>query len=586
MTSLKEHFASAIIELTRRGAPFEIDRRDIGGIEYSVYRHAPNSFIELLDKGRTYGDQEFLVFQNERLSFDEFYRQVDQLALQLTEKFSVGKGVRIAIAMRNYPEWMVAFVAVVKVGAVIVPLNSWGLAQELQQCLEDAQISLVFCDEQRLRILDQDALEIPAIVARASAFITGDNRHRFEDMIARDDPATIPEPSAEVTVDPEELAMIMYTSGTSGKPKGAMFSHRNCCQSLINFEAVGAAAYICNMDTFNRHGQKGLPAKALLAVPLFHVSGLFSQFILNLRNGRCLVIMYKWDPADACRLIDQEKLSLVMGAPSMLLELLRSKEFSAIDSSNIINMSAGGAATSNKLAEQVAEKVPSALPGAGWGMTESGAAGTAFTGYFIDHKPGSSGFVNPIVELRFCDESGEDVPSGTPGEVWLKSPTVIMGYLNAPAANCREFSDGWFKTGDIGYLDEDGCIFICDRAKDLVIRGGENIYPIEIENCIQSLQHVEGVAAFAVTSERYGEELAVVVKVSSENLAAVTVEDIQRHCREQLAHFKAPSFVVVTEQALPVNAVNKVLKRKLRTQFFPEQCRDDRNQSAATITTD
>ncbi|MFT6285926.1 MAG: long-chain acyl-CoA synthetase [Halieaceae bacterium] len=570
MSALKEHYQSAISELTKPGAPFETVRHDLGGIEYSVYLNAPKTFIELLDKGRTYGDQEFLVFQNERLSFNEFYRQVDLLALQLRAEFGVGAGDRVAIAMRNYPEWMVAFVAVVKVGAVIVPLNSWGLAQELQQCLSDAQVSLIFCDEKRLQILDPNEPEIPTIVVRASAFINDGNRHRFEDVINVDNPASIPDLSTAMTVDPEELAMIMYTSGTSGKPKGAMFSHRNCCQSLTNFEAVGAAAYICNIDSYNRHGQKGMPPRALLAVPLFHVSGLFSQFILNLRGGRCLVMMYKWDPVAACRLIDQEKISLVMGAPSMLLDLLSNSEFQTIDSSNIINMSAGGAATPSKLAERVSEKVPSALPGAGWGMTESGAAGTAFTGYFVNHKPGSSGFVNPIVALQFCDESGKEVPSGTPGEVWLKSPTVIMGYLNATDANCREFQDGWFRTGDIGYLDEDGCIFICDRAKDMVIRGGENIYPIEIEHRIQAMPGVEAVAAFAVHSEQYGEEVAAVVKVATGNVKKINANDIKRHCEATLAYFKVPSFIVITEVALPVNAVNKVIKSAVREKFFPE----------------
>ena len=179
MSALKRHYQSAVSELTKSGAPFETARRNIGGIEYSVYLNTPKTFIELLDKGRAYGDQEFLVFQNERLTFNEFYRQVDLLALQLSAEFGIGPGDRVAIAMRNYPEWMVAFVAVVKVGAVIVPLNSWGLAQELQQCLSDAQVSLIFCDEQRLQILDQDALEIPAIVVRASEVVTGGNRYRL-----------------------------------------------------------------------------------------------------------------------------------------------------------------------------------------------------------------------------------------------------------------------------------------------------------------------------------------------------------------------------------------------------------------------
>lgn len=523
---------------------------------------------ELLAPGRTFGNQEFLVYQDERYSFGEFFDQSDRLAHQLVTRFGICKGDRVAIAMRNYPEWLVSFVAIVSSGAVAVPLNSWGQTEELRLNLADAQASLLICDQQRLDTIDPAALNLPAIIVRSQGPLSA-NCTAFQQVLAGVDSEAVRKVLPSGPIGGEDPAMIMYTSGTSGRPKGALFSHRNCCQAIVNLEAVGAVAYMLNMDAFNQHAQLGAPAKSLLTVPLFHVAGLYSQFLLNLRNGRSIVMMYKWDPVTACDLISSEKISVVVGAPSMLLDLVQSEEFTAADKSNLINISGGGAATPTRLAELVQEKAPHALPGAGWGMTESGAAGTAFTGYPVTAKPGASGFVNPVVELRFCDEDGNEVAPGTAGEIWIKSPTVISGYINAPEANSSDFSDGWFKTGDIGYLDEDRCMFICDRAKDLVIRGGENIYPIEIENCIQSIPGVQRVAAFAVPSERLGEELAVVITCSHADLGKLTAETVQKYCEERLARFKVPSFVKITDVDLPMNATRKVIKRQVKDMYFP-----------------
>lgn len=568
MTSLKTAYEGALATLMQPGSPFEIGRKSYGGVDYLAFLNAPQNLVELLSPGRNFADQEFLVYQDERYSFGEFFDQSDRLAQQLANRFGICKGDRVAIAMRNYPEWLVSFVAIASAGAVVVPLNSWAQTEELRLNIADAQASLVICDQERLELIDPVALNMPAIVVRSEAALP-ESCASFQQLLSSVASEEVERALPMHAIDGEDPAMIMYTSGTSGRPKGALFSHRNCCQAIINLEAVGAVAYMLNTEAFNQHAQLGMPAKSLLAVPLFHVAGLYSQFLLNLRNGRSIVMMYKWDPVTACHLIDSEKISVVVGAPSMLLDLVQREEFSAADTGNLINVSGGGGATPTKLTELVQEKVPNALPGAGWGLTESGAAGTAFTGHPVTAKPGASGFVNPVVELRFCDEDGNEIAPGTAGEIWIKSPTLISGYINAPEANISDFRDGWFKTGDIGYLDEDGCMFICDRVKDMVIRGGENIYPVEVENCIQSMPGVLRVAAFAVPSERLGEELAVVISCSTEDLAVLTAEGVQQYCQERLAKFKVPSFVKFTDVDLPMNATNKVIKRQVKELFFP-----------------
>lgn len=568
MSNLKSAYEAAIQNLTQPGSPFETGSRNFNGMDTLAYVNAPTTLVDLLSPGRAFGNQEFLVYQDERYSFDDFFAQSDRLAQQLATRFGISKGDRVAIAMRNYPEWLVSFVAIASTGAVVVPLNSWGHAEELRMNIADAVISLIICDQPRLEQIDPVALNLPAIVVRSEEFLP-ENCASFQQLLDAADTASAHNTLPVVAIDGEDPAMIMYTSGTSGRAKGALFSHRNCCQAIVNLEAVGAMAYIFNTDAFNQHAQLGIPAKSLLTVPLFHVAGLYAQFLLNLRNGRGLVMMHKWDPLAACQLIDREKVSVVVGAPSMLLDLIQREEFSAADTGNLINFSGGGAATPTRLADLIRETIPNTLPGAGWGMTESGAAGTAFTGYPVTAKPGSSGFVNPVVELRFCDEQGKEVDPGMAGEIWIKSPTVISGYINAPEANSSYFSNGWFKTGDIGYLDEDGCIFICDRTKDLVIRGGENIYPVEVENCIQSIPGVRRVAAFAVPSEQLGEELAVVITCDSAHLGKLTAEMVQQHCQARLAKFKVPSFIKFTDIDLPMNATNKVIKRKVKDIYFP-----------------
>ena len=571
MTAFSAPFEQAIETVTAPGSPFEIAQHQNNGIDYRIYAKAPKTLIELLGPGREFGNQEFVIYQEQRWTFDDFHRQADILAVELIENLNVSKGDRIAVAMRNYPEWMVVFLAIISAGAVAVPLNSWGAGAELRQSIEEAQCTLLFCDQERLTIIDRDESQLATIVVRYDGPLPH-NCQSYDQVITDGlannlTPEAIQAVLAGVSIDTNDEAMIMFTSGTSGKPKAALFTHFNCCQAMTNFEAVGAVAYMTNTEAYSKHLAKGVPSKALITVPLFHVSGLFAQFLLTLRGGRTLVLMYKWDPDEACDIMIREKITIIVAAPSMLLDLTQHSKFKNVDTSIISNISGAGAATPSKLAKLLIEKLPNSLPGSGWGMTETGAAGSSFTGYFYNLKLGSCGFVNPIVDLRFCDEDGNELEAGSPGEIWIKSPATIAGYANNPSANAKEFKNGWFKTGDIGYLDQDKCLFICDRAKDMVIRGGENIYPVEIENIIQSLPGVIGACGFSVPSEKYGEELMVVVRVTPEEIHRIDAKLIKQHCRKFLATFKVPSVICVTDQVFPVNGANKVLKNEVKALF-------------------
>jgi acyl-CoA synthetase (AMP-forming)/AMP-acid ligase II len=254
------------------------------------------------------------------------------------------------------------------------------------------------------------------------------------------------------------------------------------------------------------------------------------------------------------------------GAPSMLLELLESPDFAGHDTSSLMSLGAGGAATPGKLAKLMFERVRNPFPGAGWGMTETNALGSSFTGQAFGHRMGSSGFVQPIIELRFLDEEGEEVPQGVPGHIWLKSITLIQGYWNRPDANAKEFRDGWFNTGDIGYLDSDGYLFLSDRAKDMVIRGGENVYPLEIESTLMNRPDVIETVAFGVPDEQMGEEVALIVRTAAG--ADLDADTVRAWLRERLAGFKVPRYVEFASEPLPRNVMQKILKKDIRADFL------------------
>jgi acyl-CoA synthetase (AMP-forming)/AMP-acid ligase II len=556
MSKIKQEFDAAIAQLTAPGAPFELAGSDESG---HYYAKAPANLVEALSVARQHGDREFLIYEGERRSFNQLMDEADAIGAALQAR-GVRPKERVALAMRNYPEWMAIFLAVVKVGAVIVPVNSWGTPADIAYTVEDCGARLVFCDQARYDGVAQLFRDkgIDAIIARPAK---GEDPNGLDAMVA-DFRGRAPTP---VEIDPEDLAMIMYTSGTSGKPKGAASTHRAICQALYNMECAHFAAAMSNSELIQTMLERGFEPTSLLAVPLFHVSGCHAQFLANLRGGRRIVMMYKWDVERALEYIEKERVTTINAAPSMLLDLLESPQFGQADTSSLFSLGIGGAATPPRVSKLLYDKLPQNFSGTGWGMTETNAQGASLTGEAFHVKPGSAGFPHPIVDIRICDEEGQTLPQGATGEIWVRSCANIREYWHRPEINTAEIRDGWLKTGDVGYLDDDGFLFLADRAKDMIIRGGENIYPIEIENELLELVEIKEVAAIGLPNERLGEEVAVVVHLYLRG--SLDMEQILDYAKSKLASYKVPTQVFFSEEALPRNATNKILKAVLKAKY-------------------
>ncbi|MFK8020224.1 MAG: class I adenylate-forming enzyme family protein [Pseudomonadales bacterium] len=567
LAELKQEYDNAIGELTKEGAMFELGSMQHNGHDYTIYKNAPETMLPHLDSGRAHGDKEFLVYEGERYTYNEVYAAADSLANALAKDFNIGTGDRVAIAMRNYPEWIVGFLGIAYTGATIVPLNSWGQKAELEYGLTDSEAKLVLIDEQRLSYVVDDlpAMGVQAIAVRTNnELLEKPNVSNYSELMGSHLGASVPVPA----VSPDDLFLMLYTSGTTGRPKGAMTSHRALSQAMYSFDVNAYACSMCNGEAVGKMLAKGYDQASLLAVPLFHMSGLHAGLLLGLRGGRKLVMMYKWEADKAIRLIEQERLTIFSVAPAMLQEVFNSPVFDETDTTSLFNIGAGGSATPPKVTEMIAEKVDSPYQGCGWGLTETNTSVCSFTGKAMAANPTSSGFVHPIVELQARDDDGNVLPAGQAGVFWAKTIALIDGYWNRPDANAEDFVDGWFCTGDIGYLDELGYVYLSDRAKDMIIRGGENVYPAEIEAAFFHHPAVSEAGVFAVPDDRLGEEVgaAVVLKTGM----SASEEELRELVAGLLARYKVPRYIWTRNEPLPRNPSGKILKKQLREEYAPD----------------
>jgi long-chain acyl-CoA synthetase len=549
-----------ITALTAAG-PFELARDDSLGWPIRVFKNAMPSMRTMLEGSRVHGDKPFLIYEDEVLTFEQHFRKVAALAGRLRE-MGVGKGDRVGIGMRNYPEWPIAFWACQAIGAVAVALNAWWTGPELVYALSDSTPKVIVIDGERLeRIVphlgELHAMEI-VVARRGGAEGPG---HDFEALVANP-PTELP----DADIQPNDLATILYTSGTTGFPKGAMATHRNHVTNLMNTMLGGAVA----------REVAGLPAPpadapqpgGLQTFPFFHIGGLTGLYV-STAFGSKIALMYKWVPTEGVRLIETHRLSSVAGVPIVVRQLLETGAASGADLSSLIGIAAGGAPVPPDLIRRIGTQFQAkASPGNGYGLTETTSAVISNGGPDYLAQPDSIGRPAASAEARIVDDNGVDVPEGSIGELWIRGPNVIPGYWNKPEATQEAFGGGWFRTGDLGYRDERGMYYVVDRKKDMIIRGGENVYCAEVEAAILEQPGVKDVAVLGVPDATYGELVGAVIQVPAEDLNDKRADAIIAALDGNLARFKIPTEVRLTADDLPRTATGKLLKREMRGLYF------------------
>ncbi|HLH27319.1 MAG TPA: class I adenylate-forming enzyme family protein [Acidimicrobiales bacterium] len=579
--------------LTAPGQMFEMETLEIRGVPTRTWKHAPPTLRAVLEASSGHGEADFLVYEDERMSFAEHYRTAAALSRSLADRFGIRKGDRVAIAMRNLPEWVVAFWASIAAGAIVVPLNAWWTGDELAYGLADSGTSLVFCDEERRERIVSELGSLPElrtmVVTNEEHEPSGGRRPPTSGQAERaggepvplvvfaeavgpvSDVATLP----EVDLAPDDDATIFYTSGTTGRPKGAVGTHRNSVSNLWNLFFVAAAGAMRRTGPELDGGSSGQNAN-LLSVPLFHATGCHAILVSNTMAGGKLVMMHHFDPERALELIERERVTIFGGVPTMVMQVLDSPSFATRDTSSVRSVSYGGAPCPPDLVRRITEHFPGGSPGNGYGLTETSAMTTMNSGDDYVRKPDSVGPPAPVCDVAVVPEDweGDEPPAvGQPdpkvtGEIWIKGPNVVRGYWNRPEETALVFTRGWLHTGDIGFIDEEGFVHVVDRAKDVVIRGGENVYCVEVEAALYEHPAVSDCAVIGVPHPVLGEEVgAVVVLRPGQEVGA---DELSRFVGERLAAFNVPTRYWFRADLLPRNPAGKVLKRQLRADLLQQ----------------
>ena len=565
--------AQAHAMLTAPGQMFEMEAIHERGREMRVWKNGPKRLVDLWAAAAAHADKTFTVDGGERVTYDAFRRASFAFAKALVAA-GVEKGERVAIAMRNQTEWPVVFYGAALAGAVATPLNAWWTANELLFAIRDSGPSVLILDEDRFARLRErlgDISGLRAVYASRLGNAPPKGVIALESVIGPPaDWPLLPEAGAPpVDILPGDDATIFYTSGTSGKPKGALASHRAVTTPVM-------AQILSQARAFLRRGEAppapdpSLPQKVgLLAIPLFHVTGCFSSMNTTIAMGNRMVIMRKWDAGEALALIEREGATLVGGVPTIAWQLIEHPDREKYNISTVDSVAYGGAPAASELVKRIRQAFPNAAPATGWGMTETCATFTHHVGEDYEHRPDSCGPAIPVADMKVVGESGTALPTGGVGELLVRGPHVVEGYWNRPDENAETFVDGWMRTGDLAKIDDEGFCYIVDSAKDVIIRGGENIYSAEVEGVLYEHPAIMDAALVPIPHPQLGEEAGAVVTLKPGR--AATEGELKAHVAAHLAPFKIPARVLMRDAPLPRNANGKIMKRELRALFAPSE---------------
>ena len=549
-------------EMSKEGM-FELQKKTIRGNEYNVFVNVPQNLYEYFQFALIHGEWEFLAYEDESYKYQEVLNNAAGLAHVLVDKYGLKKGDAVAFSMRNYPEWIYSYMAVTSIGCVAVPLNSWWQGEELDYGITHSEAKVFIGDDERLQRLEGFVENTPRISVRCQ---TND----FTNTVAFEELVKPKESFPQVEIDPEDDASIMYTSGSTGYPKGVVTTHRSIINTPVAWAFLATMASQLESDGGETFVQAESPC-TLAAVPLFHVTGSHSNFLLSLVSATRIVLMYKWDPLKAIQLIEKYRVTSFSGVPTMTQDIITASEANPdTDVSSLVSLGGGGAARPPEQIKSQEKNHPTKIAGVGYGLTETNAAGTNASGKLLYDKPDTAGFPTPLIhELKIIDEEGKEVSTGETGEVCIKSASNFRCYLKNEEATTEALdSKGWFRSGDVGCLDEDGFLYIKDRIKDIVIRGGENIACLEIEAILSEHPAVLEASVFGVPDERLGENLATRIALKPGKTATET--EISSFLEEKIAKFKIPSYVWFQEEELPRIASGKTAKKQMREEAIKE----------------
>jgi long-chain acyl-CoA synthetase len=555
-------------QLTGPGGMFEVVTEDVAGRPMQVYSQRMRSLREIPQGALNRGDDAtFLVYGDKDYGFRSFVTEANGVARALARDYGIGPGDRVAVLSQNNPEWCLAFWATVAQGAILVGLNGWWKADEVLYGLQDSAATVLVADRKRFEriadrlgeapdlahvfLIDADPADLPAA--------EGVTLHRFDDLTT--------EPTDEFPdndIDEDDAAVIFYTSGTTGKPKGAISTHRSMIANLQNTMWNSVASAMLDPDAAMLSAEGG-PTVSLLTSPLFHVSGCHSGLVVGLLAGIKIVIPSgRFDPVTALELIQDHGVTVWATVPTMVWRVCEHPARHDYDTSSVTTVAFGGSPSADELQRKVIDTFPNVRSTANaYGLTETSSVATVISGEDAKRKPWSVGPPVPTVEVQIVDALGKALPQGETGEVCIRGPILMKGYWNKPDATADAIDeDGWLHTGDIGHLDEDGYLAITDRKKDMIIRGGENIYCVEIENRLVLHPAVADAAVIGVPHPELGEEVKAVVQVEAGH--SLTEDEVRQWVAAELADFKVPVYVELRSEPLPRNASGKLLKNVLR----------------------
>ncbi len=535
-------------ELLADDGPFAVVAEEVLGVACPVFRDRLPHLRQLLESSRGFGDAEYMVYEDRRITFADHHARCASLAVALAERFGVGKGDRVAILAANRPEWVMTWWATVSLGAIPVAMNGWWVSDEIRFALEDSEPKVLVGDRKRLA----------RVHGASSAVPTVEMESEFSELESHAPGSELP----DVPIDEDDPASILYTSGTTGRPKGAMNSHRNIVALNRIQTWHGLRLMKIALEKAPSAGSSPPPANCtLITSPLFHLSGLYTGAVTLLASGVKTVYMEgRFDPLKTMALIEREKITSWGPMGTVALRVMNHPDVSKYDLSSIRQIGSGGAPVSAEVQQQMRTVFPNARAslGLGYGMTEATGMATINFGEELERRPDSVGRALPTVELDVRDANGEPVAEGSEGEIWTRGPLVMLGYWRRPEAT-REVLTGnrWLRTGDVGRI-QDGYLYVNSRARDLILRGSENVYPAEIELRLEAHPDVAEAAVLGVDHPELGQEVKAVV-VPREN-AELDSRELAEFVAEALAYYKVPVHWEIRSQPLPRNATGKVLK--------------------------